>query len=85
MAPSPPAWLVHLTFTPALAARMQILTIWEVLTLVLGDDTQRSIPLLANLSITQARITSLMARIVGFKEGHQITAAMGVRSQRSAC
>jgi CRP-like cAMP-binding protein len=72
LAPSPPAWLVDLTFTPALAARMQIVTIWEVLTLDLGDDTQRSIPLFANLSTTQARITALMAGIVEFKEGHQI-------------
>ena len=66
------AWVVDLTFTPALASRMQIVTIWDVLTLDLGDDPQRSIPLFAKLSTTQARIAALMARIVEFKEGHQI-------------
>jgi hypothetical protein len=66
------AWLVDLTFTPALAAKMQIVTIWDVLALDLGDDPQRSIPLFAGLSTTQARITALMARIIEFPEGDQI-------------
>ncbi|MBW1881999.1 MAG: MMPL family transporter [Deltaproteobacteria bacterium] len=66
------AWLVDMTFTPALAARMQIVTIWDVLTLDLGDDPQRSIPLFSGLSTTQARITALLAQIVEFPEGYQV-------------
>jgi predicted RND superfamily exporter protein len=32
------AWFVDLTFTPALASRMRIVTLWDVLTLDLGED-----------------------------------------------
>jgi len=66
------AWVVDLTFTPALAARMQIVTIWDVLTLDLGADPSRSIPLFEGLTSTQARITALLARIVEFPAGHQV-------------
>ena len=44
------AWLVDVVFTPALAARMRVVTLWEVLSLDLGDDPQRSIPLFQGLS-----------------------------------
>ncbi|MCP4038263.1 MAG: MMPL family transporter, partial [bacterium] len=66
------AWLVDVTFTPALAARMQIVTIWDVLTLDLGDAPHRSIPLFEGLTATQARITALLARIDEFPEGRQV-------------
>lgn len=66
------AWLVDLTFTPALATRMQIVTIWDVLTLDLGEDPKHSIPLFAGLSTTQARIAALLAQIVEFPEGYQV-------------
>ncbi|MDP6979206.1 MAG: efflux RND transporter permease subunit [Myxococcota bacterium] len=67
------AWLVDVTFTPALAARMQIVTIWEVLTLDLGAVPNESIPLFSGLSETQARIAALLARIERFPEGHAVT------------
>lgn len=63
------AWLADVTFTPALATRMQIVTIWEVLTLDLGANPQTSIPLFEGLSTTQARITALLANIVSYGEG----------------
>jgi CRP-like cAMP-binding protein len=66
------AWLVDVTFTPALAARMQIVTIWDVLTLDLGEDPQQSIPLFAGLTTTQARITALLAKIIEYPEGYQV-------------
>ncbi len=67
------AWLVDVTFTPALAARMQIVTIWDVLTLDLGAAPNESIPLFHGLSTTQARIAALLARIENYPEGHAIT------------
>jgi len=66
------AWLVDLTFTPALAANMKIVTMWDVLTLDLGEDPQRSIPLFNGLSTTQARITALLAQIVEYPDGYQV-------------
>lgn len=57
------AWLIDLTFTPAVAARIRVVTLWDVLTLDLGEDPHRSIPLFASMSHAQARITALMASI----------------------
>jgi hypothetical protein len=69
------AWLVDVTFTPALASRMRIVNLFDVLTLDLGEDPQRSIPLFSGLSKTQARVTALMARIVEFPAGSRIFSA----------
>jgi len=69
------AWLIDITFTPALASRMRIVNLFDVLTLDLGEDPQRSIPLFKGLRKTQARITALMARIVEFPEGERIFSA----------
>jgi len=66
------AWLVDLTFTPALATRMHIVNLFDVLTLDLGQDPHRSIPLFRGLRKTQARITALMASIVEFPAGHRL-------------
>ena len=38
------AWLVDITLTPALAARMHVVTVWDLLALNLGEDPRRSIP-----------------------------------------
>jgi hypothetical protein len=69
------AWLLDVTFTPALATRMQIVNLFDVLTLDLGEDPHRSIPLFAGLRKTQARITALMATIVEFPEGRRVFSA----------
>jgi hypothetical protein len=69
------AWLVDITFTPALATRMQIVNLFDVLTLDLGDDPQLSIPLFHGLRKSQARITALMAGIVEFPKGRRIFSA----------
>jgi len=57
------AWLIDMTFTPALAARIRVVTLWEILTLDLGQDPHGSIPLFAGLSHAQARITALMGSL----------------------
>jgi predicted RND superfamily exporter protein len=66
------AWLADVTFTPALAARLRIVTLWDVLSLDLGDDPRRSIPLFAGLRETQARIIALMASLRRFPKGHRL-------------
>jgi predicted RND superfamily exporter protein len=66
------AWLVDVTLTPALAARMQVVTLWDVLTLDLGPDPQRAIPLFAGLRKTQARIVALLAVVQHIHQGHQL-------------
>ena len=57
------AWLSDFIFTPALCAGVRIATLWDVLTLNLGERPQESIPLLKGLSKSQARIVALMAEI----------------------
>jgi CRP-like cAMP-binding protein len=69
------AWLVDITFTPALASRMHIVSLWDVLTLDLGEAPHRSIPLFDGLRMTQARITALMTNIVEFPKGHRVFSA----------
>lgn len=67
------AWLVDVTFTPALAARLRIVTVWDVLGLDLGDDPRRSIPLFEGLRPTQARIVALLGSLHHYPEGHVLT------------
>ena len=57
------AWVVDLTFTPALASRMRVVTIWDVLTLDLGEAPHLSIPLFRGLRPYQARIVALMTSV----------------------
>jgi predicted RND superfamily exporter protein len=64
------AWIIDLTFTPAIAGGMRIVTLWEVLTLDLGEDPHLSIPLFAGLSHAQARVTALMADLRDLPPDH---------------
>lgn len=57
------AWLVDVTFTPALASRVRIVTLWDVLRLDLGSEPQKTIPLFAGLSLRQARIFALLSNV----------------------
>ena len=57
------AWVLDLTFTPALCGRMQFVTLWELLTVPVGPRPHKSIPLFAGLSNREARIAALMGRI----------------------
>ena len=66
------AWLVDVTFTPALAARMRVVTLWDLLSRDLGDEPHRTIPLFEGLSRTQARIACLMMRIQRFDAGESV-------------
>jgi hypothetical protein len=63
------AWVVDMTLTPALCSGLRIVTLWERLTLDLGPDPQHSIPLLADLRRSQARIVALMTDLRSFEPG----------------
>jgi predicted exporter len=69
------AWLVDLTFTPALASRMRIVSLWDAVTVDLGEDPHLSIPLFKGLRKTQARMAALMTNIIALPSGHQLFAA----------
>jgi CRP-like cAMP-binding protein len=66
------AWLIELTLMPALSSRLRIVSLWEVLTLDLGHDPQRSIPFFRGLGTNQARIVALMTSIRNFPTGHKL-------------
>jgi predicted RND superfamily exporter protein len=66
------AWLIDITLTPALCSGLRIVTLWDVLTLDLGREPHKSIPLLAGLSHRQARIVALMSKISEFRRGTRL-------------
>jgi len=66
------AWFADLTFTPALASGIRIVTLWDVLRLDLGREPQKSIPLFADLSLRQARVFALLSHIQNCKKGERI-------------
>jgi CRP-like cAMP-binding protein len=66
------AWLVDITFTPALCSGLHMVTLWDALTYDLGEDPQESIPLFAGLSKAQARITALVTSIVEIPAGTSV-------------
>lgn len=66
------AWVVDMTLTPAIASRMKIVSLWDVLSLDLGDSPHKTIPLFRGLTATQARIAALLAEIKEYKAGDKI-------------
>jgi predicted RND superfamily exporter protein len=69
------AWLIDMTLTPAIASRLHVVTLWEVLTFDLGDAPERAIPLFRGLSKTQARVVALMTQIVTAPAGGRLISA----------
>lgn len=57
------AWGMDITLTPALGSYMRIVTLWDLLRLDLGRNPQHTIPLMAGLSLRQARIFALLSRM----------------------
>jgi predicted RND superfamily exporter protein len=66
------AWLCDFLLTPALCSSVHITTLWDVLTLDLGENPQQSIPLLNGLRKSQARIVALMSKVVTIPAGTRI-------------
>lgn len=56
-------WVADVTVTPALCAGVRVVSLWDVLTLDLGAEPQRQIPLFEDMSRRQARIFALMATV----------------------
>jgi len=69
------AWLADITLTPALCSNLRIATIWDALTLDLGNRPQETIPLFKGLTNFQARIVVRMARIREVAAGERIIEA----------
>ena len=63
------AWLSDIFLTPALCSRLRIATLWDVVTLDLGERPQDTIPLFKGLSNFQARIVARMASIMEVEKG----------------
>jgi hypothetical protein len=66
------AWLVDVTLTPALCARLRIATLWDLLALDLGEDPQHRIVLFRGLSAAQARIVALLGRLLPVRAGDRL-------------
>jgi predicted RND superfamily exporter protein len=66
------AWLVEATFSVALASGLRVVTLWEVLTLDLGEDPQRSIPIFRGLSARQARVVALTTQLETHPKGNRL-------------
>jgi predicted RND superfamily exporter protein len=69
------AWFSDFLLTPALCASVRFTTLWDALTLDLGENPQESIPLLKGLRASQARIVALMAKITRVPKGKRIISA----------
>ncbi|MCP4039393.1 MAG: cyclic nucleotide-binding domain-containing protein, partial [bacterium] len=66
------AWLIDVTFTPALCAGMRVVNLWDALTFDLGKDPHKSIPMMRGLTKAQARIAALMTSVESFAPGEAI-------------
>ena len=64
--------MIDVTLTPALCSRLRVVSLWDVLTLDLGAEPHRTIPLLAGLSLRQARVVALMFSIVEHPAGTRL-------------
>lgn len=65
-------WGLELTLSPAICSRIRIVTLWDLLTVDLGQDAQRQIPLFDGLSTRQARIFALMSEVVSVPAGTRL-------------
>ncbi|MCP5056649.1 MAG: MMPL family transporter [bacterium] len=66
------AWLTDVTLTPALCARMRIVTLWDLVSLDLGEDPRHSIGLFEGLREAQARIVALMGTLITAPAGRRL-------------
>lgn len=57
------AWIMDLTLTPSLGSYMRIVTLWDLLRLDLGKSPQHTIPLMAGLTLREARVFALLSRM----------------------
>ncbi len=65
-------WLLELMLSPAICSGIRIVTLWDLLTLDLGDNPHLSIPLFRGLSKRQARTFALMSSAVALPTGSRL-------------
>ena len=66
------AWVVDFTVTPALCANLRVVTLWDTLTLDLGQSPEQSIPLFEGLTKRQCRILALTASVRNIPAGEPV-------------
>lgn len=66
------AWISEITLTPALGSRLRIVTLWDLLRLDLGQSPQHTIPMLAGLSLRQARVFALTSNLEKFQADQRV-------------
>ena len=66
------AWALDLVLSPALCSSIRLVTLWDLLSLDLGPEPHRAVPMLAGLSARQARIFALMADLVTVPAGTRL-------------
>jgi len=69
------AWLVDVTLTPVLCSGLRVVTLWDSLTLDLGEDPANTIELFKGLSKTQCRWVALMASMRQLPAGQRLMQA----------
>ena len=66
------AWLTDFFLTPALCARLHVATLWDLLSVDLGDEPHRAIRVFKGLRAAQARIVALMGTVIGLRSGERL-------------
>jgi predicted RND superfamily exporter protein len=66
------ALVANLVLLPALLATTKIITVWDLISVRLGREPQKTIPLFAGLRAAQARIVALMGELRSYKQGEAI-------------
>lgn len=69
------AWAVDFTLTPALCAGLRIVTLWDTLTLDLGQAPEETIPLFKGLSSRQCRVVAQIANLRSIPKGEALIRA----------
>ncbi|MBM4227260.1 MAG: cyclic nucleotide-binding domain-containing protein [Gammaproteobacteria bacterium] len=67
-------WVLERTLSPAICSGVRLVTLWDVLTLDLCHEPQRSVPLFQGLTKRQARIFALMSSTVQLESGKRLFA-----------
>jgi len=68
------AWTTDMVLTPALCARLRVVSIWDYLALDLGPEPQRAIALLRGLRASRARLVALCGELVRLSAGDRVFA-----------
>ncbi|HUE39872.1 MAG TPA: MMPL family transporter, partial [Candidatus Binatia bacterium] len=66
------ALVANLVLLPALLATTKIITAWDLISVRLGRQPHKTIPLFAGLRAAQARIVALMGELRSYKQGEAI-------------